>query len=182
MAATPRLLVAFPFAILLLLLLVGPRHCVGQAIDADQIIFTTQPGWVDMKACAKCPFLINFSVCNVGNDISNRVGGCLTNACLCRASTLGQAVDILGEEVLSLCSNYDDQRTATSFLLAYCSVHGYTSVGSAVLTTETGACTVAAVTQTVTVATTVTVSGAAAFPMWSSGIFLATVSALALWL
>lgn len=179
MAAAPRLLVTSHLTILLLLLLTDARRCTAQAINADQIIFTTQPGWIDMRSCARCPFVVDFGVCNIGNDISGRAG-CNTNACLCRPSTLGEAVSILGSEVLALCSNYDDQRTATSFLIAYCSAHGYTSVGSAVFATETGACTITAATRTVTVTATIRVSGAAAFPMWSSGIFLVTVSALAL--
>lgn len=118
----------------------------SQAVPDDSIVFTTQAGWNDMRACAKCPLQFNAGFCNIGYLIVNIVG-CETNACLCRASTLGEAIDVYSDEALELCSNYDDQRTATSFLSQYCADKGYTSIdygNSNVASKTTGAYTTTA--------------------------------------
>lgn len=119
--------------------------CGAQAVDKDQVVWTTQSGWKDMKTCAKCNF--DYLFCNWPGNLQGDIG-CSTNACMCRASTLGQTLKKVSDSVLSACSNYDDQRDATSFLIAYCSDKGYTSIGSAVIASSTGAFTV---TETVTV-------------------------------
>ncbi|KAI3335436.1 hypothetical protein F4824DRAFT_156785 [Ustulina deusta] len=111
-------------------LLISARNVAAQAIPDDSIVYTTLSGWGDMRACARCPFQVNFGLCSVGDALNDELG-CMTNACLCRPSTLEEAVEFIDERVISLCSNYDDQATATSFLLRYCSAHGYTSVATA---------------------------------------------------
>lgn len=133
-----------PFLALLLLsfLLNG---CEAQAVDKDEVVWTTQSGWNDLKTCAKCKF--DYLFCNWPGNLQGDIG-CSTNACMCRASTLGQTLKKVSDSVLSACSNYDNQRDATSFLIAYCSDKGYTSIGSAVIASSTGAFTV---TETVTV-------------------------------
>ncbi|KAI0424825.1 hypothetical protein F5Y09DRAFT_347339 [Xylaria sp. FL1042] len=98
--------------------------------------------------------VLNFSICGAG-DFLNGVVDCETNACLCRPSTLEEGVEFIDEKVMSLCSNYDDQSTATDFLLRYCSAHGNTSVGTAA--EPTGAFLTATVTVTQIVAATQTV-------------------------
>ncbi|KAI1171016.1 hypothetical protein F4777DRAFT_83080 [Nemania sp. FL0916] len=134
------------------------RTVAAQAIQDDSIVYTTLGGWGDMRACARCPFQVNFGICGVGDFLNDAVG-CMTNACLCRPSTLEEAVEFIDERVISLCSNYDDQSTATDFLLRYCSTHGYTLVGTPA--TPTGAFFTATVTVTKTVVTqTVFRSGA----------------------
>ncbi|KAI9148170.1 rhamnogalacturonyl hydrolase [Paramyrothecium foliicola] len=50
---------------------------------------------------------------------------------------LGEAIDVIDEEVVSACSNYDDQRAATSFLKAYCSGRGFSSIANAIPATTT---------------------------------------------
>ncbi|CAG9988721.1 unnamed protein product [Clonostachys byssicola] len=134
----------FPLLALLLLSFLL-NDCGAQALDKDEVVWTTQSGWKDMKTCAKCKF--DYLFCNWPGSLQGDIG-CSTNACMCRASTLGQTLKKVSESVLSACSNYDDQRDATSFLIAYCSDKGYTSIGSAVIASSTGAFTV---TETVTV-------------------------------
>jgi hypothetical protein len=133
-----------PFLALLLLSFLL-NDCEAQAVDKDEVVWTTQSGWNDMKTCAKCKF--DYLFCNWPGNLQGDIG-CSTNACMCRASTLGQTLKKVSDSVLSACSNYDDQRDATSFLIAYCSDKGYTSIGSAVIASSTGAFTV---TETVTV-------------------------------
>ncbi|KAI0509192.1 hypothetical protein F5B22DRAFT_649241 [Xylaria bambusicola] len=123
----------------------------AQIISDDSIVYTTLAGWRDMRACAQCPFRGNAHDCH--GELVDVVVGCQTNACLCRPSTLEQAVDSIDEQVLSLCSNYEDQRTATDFLLRYCSDHGYTSVATASVS-PTGACLTAAAAAAATVTVT----------------------------
>ncbi|KAI0112525.1 hypothetical protein GGR51DRAFT_557108 [Nemania sp. FL0031] len=106
------------------------RYVAAQVIEDDSIVYTTVSGWEDMRACARCPFRVTYNICGAGDFVNDAIG-CVTNACLCRASTLEQAIEFVDEKVLSLCSNYDDQSTASEFLLRYCSTHGYTSVGTA---------------------------------------------------
>lgn len=62
----------------------------AQQISDDSINFSSASGIWDMRACARCPLIIDFSVCNVGKYIPDRVG-CETNKCLCRPSTFGLA-------------------------------------------------------------------------------------------
>ncbi|KAI1360337.1 hypothetical protein F5Y08DRAFT_343771 [Xylaria arbuscula] len=140
---------ASPKTLLLQVLLLSLGTASAQAISDDSIVYTTLSGWNDMRACARCPFQVNFSICGAG-DVLNDVLGCQTNACLCRPSTLGEAVEVIDEKVISLCSNYDDQSTATDFLLRYCSEHGYTSVETAAAS-PTGASLTAITTVTATV-------------------------------
>jgi hypothetical protein len=106
---------------------------------------TTQAGWNHLRACVKCLLVFNAGICNVGMLVANIVG-CETNNCLCRPSILGEAIEVFGDEALQLCSNYDDQRTATSFLSQYCANKGYTSIEypSTVAAETTGASTVTA--------------------------------------
>ncbi|VUC32653.1 unnamed protein product [Clonostachys rosea] len=118
----------------LLLLSFLVKGSVAQAVDNDEVVWTTQSGWNDMKKCARCKFDSGF--CNWPGTLQGEVG-CSTNACMCRASTLGQTLKKVSDSVLSACSNYDDQRDATSFLIAYCSDKGYTSIGSAVIASST---------------------------------------------
>ncbi|KAI1116510.1 hypothetical protein F5Y14DRAFT_449023 [Nemania sp. NC0429] len=94
------------------ILSLSARGAIAQAIQDDSIAYTTLSGWGDMRAF-----------------------GCKTNACLCRPITLEEGVEFIDQKVVSLCSNYDDQKTATDFLLRYCSNHGYTSVGTPVTPT-----------------------------------------------
>ncbi|CAH0019810.1 unnamed protein product [Clonostachys rhizophaga] len=123
----------FPLLVLLLLSLLL-NDCRAQAVDKDEVVWTTQSGWNDMKTCAKCKF--DSLLCNWPGNLQGDIG-CSTNACMCRASTLGQTLKKVSDSVLSACSNYDDQRDATSFLIAYCSDKGYTSIGSAVIASST---------------------------------------------
>uniref|UniRef100_A0A0B7KEP4 Extracellular membrane protein CFEM domain-containing protein n=1 Tax=Bionectria ochroleuca TaxID=29856 RepID=A0A0B7KEP4_BIOOC len=122
-----------PFLALLLLSFLL-NDCEAQAVDKDEVVWTTQSGWNDMKTCAKCKF--DYLFCNWPGNLQGDIG-CSTNACMCRASTLGQTLKKVSDSVLSACSNYDDQRDATSFLIAYCSDKGYTSIGSAVIASST---------------------------------------------
>ncbi|KAH7310627.1 hypothetical protein B0I35DRAFT_463237 [Stachybotrys elegans] len=115
------------WTILIFISLLAPGN--SQAIADDEINFPSQPGWNDMRACARCYF--DSSTCNWFYDLTTDLG-CINNACICRASTLGQAIENISSGILSACSNYDDQATATDFMKAYCSDRGYTSVGSAV--------------------------------------------------
>ncbi|CAH0046620.1 unnamed protein product [Clonostachys solani] len=119
-------------ALLLLSFLVN--DCGAQAVNNDEVVWTTQSGWNDMKKCARCKF--DYVFCNWPGSLQGDIG-CNTNACMCRASTLGQTLKKVSDSVLSACSNYDDQRDATSFLIAYCSDKGYTSIGSAVIASST---------------------------------------------
>ncbi|KAJ3578501.1 hypothetical protein NPX13_g2065 [Xylaria arbuscula] len=172
-----------PKTLLLQVLLLSLGTASAQAISDDSIVYTTLSGWNDMRACARCPFQVNFSICGAG-DVLNDVLGCQTNACLCRPSTLGEAVEVIDEKVISLCSNYDDQSTATDFLLRYCSEHGYTSVETAAAS-PTGASLTAITTVTATVTEIVATqtifrSSAEARVIWRPLSALATFAALLL--
>lgn len=110
------------FLSILFCLLASIHKAASQAVSNDDIVFTTMAGWEDMVGCAQ----------NAGNNVVASIG-CKTNKCFCQPSHLGQALLLYADKVLSDCSNYDDQRTATEFLASYCSEKGYTSIESAVL-------------------------------------------------
>ncbi|KAH8667835.1 hypothetical protein BGZ61DRAFT_558346 [Ilyonectria robusta] len=93
----------------------------AQAIDANLIDITKYSDWNDLRACVQCWL----STCP-GNVF--RLFGCTTNACACRASTLGSIIPVLEDGVVSACSNLDDASTAVSVLKGYCSEKGYTSI------------------------------------------------------
>ena len=163
MACQPLLRSLAQLPVFVVIFVAAIQKCIAQVVQDDAIVYTTQPGWIDMRVCAKCPFGVNDGRCAYVSKINDRIG-CDTNACLCRASTLGQAVGWVAEDVLSICSNYDDQATATNFLLAYCSDKGYTAVGSSVPAETTGASSLTAtatVTKAVVATKTVILSAAA---------------------
>lgn len=155
----------------------------GQAIDNDKIDFTKMSGWNDLRRCVKC------IMWDCGNLL--RGVGCETNACLCRPSTLGEAVKKASDEVLSYCSNFDDQSTATSILTSYCSAKGYTGIQSPVLVTSTGASTVtvttAASVRTIRATTTILSSDASTKVLASPriglefGVALIALALLSVW-
>ena len=89
--------------------------------------------------------------------------GCGTNACLCRADTLGSAEQILSSAVSQSCSYIQDISTVTSMLVSYSLAKGYMSIIEPTILATTGACTqaqtatatvTAYVTQYVTVSST----------------------------
>lgn len=121
----------------------------AQALDPDTIDFTTAAGYRDLKACAQNVLEINY------NNIAYQEG-CVTNACLCQRSTLGDAVGKVSSGVLRSCSNLDDATIAVSVLTAYCAAKGSTEVVLPTVLQSTGASTVT-VTRTVA-APTVTVT------------------------
>lgn len=126
----------------------------AQAIDANLIDVTKYPDWADLRACVQCWL----STCP-GNVF--RVFGCTTNACACRASTLGSMIPVLEDGVISACSNLDDASTAVSVLKGYCSEKGYTSIVEPTILETTGAFTVTAfATATVTMVENEVVSAA----------------------
>jgi len=92
----------------------------SQAINPDLIDFTTIKLWPDLKICLQNCFTGYY-------DIQHNIG-CTTNACLCRADTLGDAAQKVQTKALSSCSNIADQTSASSILTAYCSAKGYTNV------------------------------------------------------
>jgi hypothetical protein len=132
------------------------RHVYAQAINPDLVVWTTIGQWADLRSCVQGSLAGSWSP-----SLQYRVG-CTTNACFCRADTLGSAEQILSSVVLAACSDFEDQTTAVSILTSYCAAKGYTSVlAPTILPATTGACT-ASPTATVTVYVTqyVTVSGA----------------------
>jgi FtsH-binding integral membrane protein len=130
----------------------------AQQIESDTIDFTTIQIWDDLRSCLKDVFNTCGFLGGCRDNVALEVG-CQTNACLCRASTLGEAVEDAMDLSMSYCSNYDDQSSATSILTSYCSVRGYTSIVAPTIVT-TGASTVtittAESTETVTATATVT--------------------------
>ena len=149
-----------PLAILSLFL----HHVSAQAINPDLVVWTTIGHWADLRSC------VQFSLAGAyltEPAIQDRVE-CTTNACLCRADTLGSAEQILSSVVLAGCSDFEDQTTAVSILTSYCAAKGYTSIlPPTILPATTGACT-ASPTATVTAYVTqyVTVSGANSMPRY----------------
>lgn len=126
----------------------------AQAIDANLIDITKYSDWNDLRACVQCWL----STCP-GNVF--RLFGCTTNACACRASTLGSIIPVLEDGVVSACSNLDDASTAVSVLKGYCSEKGYTSILEPTILETTGAFTVTAfATATVTMVQNEVVSAA----------------------
>jgi hypothetical protein len=120
------------FIRLLAWLVLSTSRVLAQAVDGDKIDFTTLDGWIDLRSCLQG--------CFTGyGAIQNQVG-CQTNVCLCRASTLGEAVPEVANKAFSDCSNLDDKTSAISVLTAYCAGKGYTSIISpTLLSSETGA-------------------------------------------
>lgn len=99
----------------------------AQQIASDTIDFSTIEIWDDLRSCLKDVFNTCGFLGGCRDNVALEVG-CQTNACLCRASTLGEAVGDASNLAISYCSNYDDQSSATSILTSYCSVRGYTSI------------------------------------------------------
>jgi hypothetical protein len=134
------------------------HYISAQAINPDLVVWTTVGQWADLRSC------VQFSLAGAyltEPALQDRVE-CTTNACLCRADTLGSAEQLLSSVVLAACSDFEDQTTAVSILTSYCAAKGYTSIlAPTILPATTGACT-SSPTATVTVHVTqyVTVSGA----------------------
>lgn len=122
----------------------------SQAIDPDTIDFSNIKIWKDLRSCLQSVF--NYY------PIQWEIG-CGTNACLCRPDILGLAIVDAAALAMSRCSDIQDQSSATSIVIAYCSTRGYTSIvyPSVVSTTGASTVTVTAAAHTFTVPTTVTV-------------------------
>ncbi|CAM1507812.1 Fc.00g046600.m01.CDS01 [Cosmosporella sp. VM-42] len=135
-------------ALSLIVVLVGSLPYISaQAIDSDKIDFSKEPIWDDLKTCVQC----------ILSDCYNNFAyeeGCETDACMCRASTLGSSIPVVKERVLSECSNYDDASTAVSVLTAHCSKKGYTEIVQPTVIETTGAFTVTVAAATITVVET----------------------------
>jgi len=142
----------------------------AQAIEPDTIDFTTADDWVDLKKCAQC--VLQTCYTNVAYE-----AGCVTNACLCQRSTLGDAVQQVSSAVVSKCSNLDDATIAVSVLTAYCSGRGYTEVLLPTTLQSSGASTVTVTAATVTVTRLVSVSPP---PLGPSSVTAGAAAALAL--
>lgn len=153
----------------------------AQRTEDDDIDFPSEPGFDDMRECAACP-LRGTGVCSSDDDLADLVG-CDTNTCLCREDILELAIKDLGDMVISLCSNSNDQKTATNFLSAYCSNKGYTMTGSPATASATGA-SVVTVTETVNAAasstaveTIVSSAGSSLAPMGWKTFYVSTALA-----
>jgi hypothetical protein len=149
--------------ILTTLLLLSVHHVEAQAINPDLVVWTTISQWQDLRTCVQGA-LVGEGLGDNFRSIQELVG-CTTNACLCRADTLGSAEQIISSEASTLCSDVQDISTATSILSSYCSAKGYTSIiqPTILASTTAGAYTyVPTPTATVTAYVTqyVTVSGA----------------------
>jgi hypothetical protein len=158
------------FTLLLALFSLLSSWVSAQAVNADTIDFTKIPIFPNLRTCLQS--------CFSGSYYIGYYEGCSTNACLCRGSTLGDAVVKIQSIALERCSNLDDQSTAVSVLTAYCASKGYTQIVTPTIL-QTGASTVtvtrtvAAVTvATATVTTVIRVSAAAPKPpppaIWGS--------------
>ena len=131
---SPLLIVIFSFIILL-------RQAVAQAVDPDVVDFSTIDGYDDLREC------VQNRLYWIGGDVgcSTNADGYYTNACLCRPSTLGSAVQIIQQKTMEDCENIDDKNIAKTILLNWCSSKGYTSVVTPiVLPSLTGGYTVTA--------------------------------------
>ena len=118
------------------------RYLVAaQAVSQDAVDFTAIAIWNDLRSCLQ-------DCLDGWNDIASDVQ-CSTNACFCRADTLGLAVEEIGPMVMSACSDIQDTESATSILTAYYAAKGSTSIIQPTDLPSTGA-------------STVTVDGAAA--------------------
>jgi len=155
------------------LLFTGPLLAVAQAVDPDAIDFSVVSGWKDLRGCVQCWLQTCW------DNIAEREQ-CKTNACLCRGSTLGEAIPKLSQGVMSYCSNIDDASTAVSVLTAYCSAKGYTQVVAPTTLQPTGAFTVT-VTETTAATVTVTQRVSAGSPPLAPPRFAAASAAL-VWL
>ncbi|KAK3326972.1 hypothetical protein B0T19DRAFT_420492 [Cercophora scortea] len=143
-------------AVTILLLMGYIRLAASQAVDPDKINFATMSQWKDLRDCVRCQLQSCY-----GNIADYE--GCATNGCICRGSTLGDAIPKLRGDTLSYCSNLDDASTAVSVLTAYCASKGYTQVVQPTIlqTTTTGAYTVTITQAAVTVTQTRTANAAA---------------------
>jgi hypothetical protein len=148
----------FRIYVLALCLWISHFHLViAQAIDPDIIDFTKISGWKDLRVCLQGCFL-------AFHPPVQETAGCTTNACLCRPSTLGLAIQAASDCALKGCQNLDDQVTARKIVIDYCAAKGYTSIVSpTVLQSSTGAFTVtvihsATATQTVVASSAPTIS------------------------
>lgn len=150
----------------------------AQAIDPDTIVFTTMSLWKDLRVCLQKCFdgFGNGYAGNVADDV-----GCSTNSCLCRADTLGEAIIDVQSRASVSCSDIQDETSATSILIAYCSGKGYTSIVQPTILQTTGASTVTVTTPATTVTAyyyeTIVKSGSSAvlppqFPILRIGMLL----------
>ena len=141
-----------------LLLLLGAfvRHTITQEVDPDIVDFSTVNDWDDLKACVQNR--LNWIAGDIG--CSEKGYDEFTNGCLCRASNLGSAVQIIQEKTMEDCQNIDDKNEAKTILVNYCKSKGYTSIVTPVVqASATGGYTVTAtVTQ---LATSTVVKGGA---------------------
>ena len=174
---------AFPFSnwsrvfLLFLLWLSTWRTADAQAVNPDLVNFKTISIWNDLKDCLKY---------DIFGDDGGYAGiwvkmGCQTNACFCRADTLGAAINSVSIAAFSDCSDFQDQSTAISVLTAYCADKGYTSIITPTILQSTGACTIttnlaATTTQYVTAYVTVYVSNSPRATQLSRGSALVAVS------
>jgi len=108
----------------------------SQAIDPDLVVWTTVAGYSSWTTCLKQ------TLAGAGYNYKaiEYYVGCEVNSCLCRPNLLGKGIGILADRVLSRCSDFQEQSSATSILIAYCSAKGYTSILPPTIL-QTGACT-----------------------------------------
>lgn len=139
------------FVSFLFLWLLYFRAVQAQAIDPDNINFKTISGWKDLRSCLQHVFDGCYGYVCAGN-VAGSVQ-CVTNACFCRPSTLGAAIQAARDQALKECQNLDDQPQAETIVVDYCASKGYTSIVSPTVLPSTGASTA-----TVTSFSTVTVS------------------------
>lgn len=128
------------------------RAAQAQAIDPDNINFKSISGWKDLRGCLQYVFDACYGSWGCHENVAGSVQ-CLTNACLCRPSTLGAAIQAARAQALKECQNLDDQAQAETIVVDYCASRGYTSIVSPTVLPSTGASTA-----TVTSFFTVTVS------------------------
>ena len=165
------------FRLLSLLFLLGALvgHTVAQQLDPDLVDFSTVNGWDDLKACVQ--YRLDWIAYDVG--CSETEGGTYdyqdyTNGCLCRASNLGSAIEIIEEMTMEDCENIDDTNMAKTILVNYCKSKGYTSIVTPVVhVSATGGYTVTAtvtqpVTSTITQPVTSTVTSTVTQPVTST--------------
>ena len=120
------------------LMLIFPIFCpwltkIEAQSTADDIDFTSEPGYVDLKSC------IQNRLDSIGWDI-----GCQTRTCLCHPSTLASAVNLIQKYTKDDCENADDVAMAKKYLLQYCAVRGSstTAITPSTLPSSTGESTV----------------------------------------
>lgn len=159
----------------------------AQQVDPDTVSFKTIAIFNDLRQCLKD---VLDPCSNYGGTCpNNNIADCKTNACFCRASTLGQAVINAGALVMSRCSNLDDRSSATSIVTRYCADKGYTEIVTPTILTS-GVSRTVTITATPTAARTVTayatrtIYASAARPAigrdWLYPFFLAAITAISL--